>query len=362
MRVGIISPYSLTLPGGVQGQILGLARALQASGVDARVLGPCDGPPPDPAVTPLGNSIPTAANGSVAPLAPDIPAQLRTIRALRDERFDVLNLHEPFAPGPNQTALMVKAAPAVGTFHASGESASYKYLLPLVRILDKHLEMKCAVSESARLLPFNAIGGDYEMVFNGVEVARYREVTPHPTGGPTIFFLARHEPRKGLAVLLETMRELSDQVCLWVGGDGPETAELRREYADDGRIAWLGRVSEAEKLARLAAADVFCAPSLGGESFGVVLLEAMAAGTPVVASAIDGYHTVAIDGVNALLPPPGDVRALAAGLRSVLEQPRLANGLRTAGATRADEYSMRRLAARYVELFERVIADHPRHG
>src|SRR4051794_40358637 len=104
MRVGLISPYSLTVPGGVQGQVLGLARALRTSGHDVRVLGPCDGPPPDGGVTPLGNSVPTAANGSVAPLAPDPSAQLRTIRALRDEAFEVLHLHEPLCPGPTMTS------------------------------------------------------------------------------------------------------------------------------------------------------------------------------------------------------------------------------------------------------------------
>ena len=108
MRIGMISPYSLTIPGGVQNQILGLARALRNKGIDVRVLGPCDGPPPDTGITPLGNSLPTAANGSIAPLAPDPSAQLRVIRALRDERFDLLHVHEPLAPGPTITAIVLK--------------------------------------------------------------------------------------------------------------------------------------------------------------------------------------------------------------------------------------------------------------
>src|SRR4051794_34653934 len=126
VRIGIISPYSLTLPGGVQGQILGLGRTLRGMGHDVRVLGPCDGPPPDAGVTPLGNSVPTAANGSVAPIAPDPSAQLRTIRALRDEAFDVLHLHEPFAPGPCWTAMLLGHTPMVGTFHRAGESVGYR--------------------------------------------------------------------------------------------------------------------------------------------------------------------------------------------------------------------------------------------
>ena len=133
VRVGVICPYSLTLPGGVQGQVLGLARALRTLGHDVGVLGPCDGPPPEPGVIPLGVSIPTAANGSVAPVAPDISAQLRTIRAIRDEEYDVFHLHEPLAPGPTQTALFVKPGPMVGTFHAAGGSAAYAWLRPLVR-------------------------------------------------------------------------------------------------------------------------------------------------------------------------------------------------------------------------------------
>ena len=127
LRVGLVCPYSLTMPGGVQMQVLGLARALRELGHEARVLAPCDGPPPDAGVTALGVSVPTAANGSVAPLAPDPSAQLRTIRALRDEGFDVVHLHEPLCPGPTQTALLFRSAPTVGTFHAAGDSASFEF-------------------------------------------------------------------------------------------------------------------------------------------------------------------------------------------------------------------------------------------
>ena len=130
MRIGLVCPYSLTVPGGVQGQVLGLARVLRELGHEARVLAPCDGPPPELYVIPLGNSIPTAANGSVAPLAPDPSCALRTIRALADEAFDVLHLHEPLAPGPTMTTLVMHPAPAVGTFHAAGDSTSYRVAQP----------------------------------------------------------------------------------------------------------------------------------------------------------------------------------------------------------------------------------------
>src|SRR4051812_30578472 len=130
LRVGMVCPYSLTIPGGVQMQVIGLARVLRRMGIEVRVLGPCDGPPPETFVTPLGNSLPTAANGSIAPLAPDPAASLRTIRALVDEQFDVLHIHEPYVPGPTMTALLVHPAPVVATFHAAGHSTSYELFEP----------------------------------------------------------------------------------------------------------------------------------------------------------------------------------------------------------------------------------------
>ncbi len=351
MRVGIICPYSLTLPGGVQGQVLALGRLLRSRGVDATVLGPCDGAPPDPIVIPLGASLPTAANGSIVPLAPDLPAQLRTVAVLRDEEFDVLHLHEPVAPGPTMTALRLKIAPMVGTFHAAGRSAAYRVLRPVTRWLGRQLSYRCAVSEQARDMARSALGGEYEVLFNGVELSLFRDAEPWPTDGPTVFFLGRHEPRKGLAVLLGAMADLPRDVRLWIGGDGPETERMRAEHAGDPRLEWLGRISTEEKVARLRGADVFCAPSLRGESFGIVLLEAMAAATPVVASDLDGYARVARAGRDAVLVPPGDARALAAALGEVLRDRSLASGLVESGRQRADSFSMARLAARYEEIY-----------
>lgn len=354
VRIGLVCPYSLTLPGGVQGQVLSLARALRTRGHDVRVLGPCDGPPPDAGVTPLGDSLPTAANGSVAPIAPDPSAQLRTIRALRDERFDVVNVHEPLAPGVTNTALLFKSQPIVGTFHAAGESAAYRWLNPVVRWLARKIDIRCAVSADARDMATAAVGGSYELLFNGVDLAHYAGDRPPSKGVPSILFLGRHEPRKGLSVLLEAMGELPAAVRLVVASDGPETDELRRRVAGDTRIEWLGRISDAEKIRRLREADVFCAPSLGGESFGVVLLEAMAARTAVVASDLPGYANVARADRDALLVPPGDPEALAGALRTVLDGTTLRESLVGSGAERAEEFSMDHLAERYEEIFERV--------
>jgi len=355
VRIGIICPYSLTLPGGVQGQVLGLARVLRSIGHPTRVLGPCDGPPPDTGVTPLGDSLPTAANGSIAPIAPDVSCALRTIRALRDEDFDVLHLHEPLAPGPTTTALFLAQSPMVGTFHAAGGSLAYDLLNRPVRWLSRRMDRVFAVSVDAATMARESLGGDYEVLFNGVEVQRSREATPWPTDGPTIFFVGRHEPRKGLAVLLDAMAGLGSDVRLWVAGDGPQTEELRARVAGDVRVQWLGRISDEERTARIRGADVFCAPSLRGESFGVVLLEGMACDTPVVASEIPGYAKVARGGGDALLVPPGDAAALGTAIAKVLADPVLADRLVVAGRERAEQFSMRRLANHYLEAYSSVI-------
>ena len=356
MRIGIICPYSLTVPGGVQMQVLGLARALRRHGERVRVLAPCDGPPPDAGVTPLGNSLPTAANGSIAPIAPDPAAQLRTVRAMRDEDFDVIHLHEPLSPGPNHTALLLRPAPIIGTFHAAGGSLAYDFMQRGVRFLAGRLDDRVAVSEDARKMAEEALGGTYDLTFNGVELARFSAGRPHPTTGPTIFFLGRHEPRKGLRVLLEAMGDLPPNTRLWIASDGHETAELKQKYAGDSRLEWLGTISESEKVARLQGADVFCAPSLHGESFGIVLLEAMAAGTAVVAGDIPGYANVARQGRDALLVPPGDARSLADAIRLVLTDTARREQLIESGLKRAEEFSMARLAEVYLGRYERLIA------
>ncbi|MEO7836736.1 MAG: glycosyltransferase family 4 protein [Acidimicrobiales bacterium] len=356
MRIGLVCPYSLTFPGGVQGQVLAQARALRALGHEVRVMAPCDEAPPEVGVTPLGRSVPFASNGSVAPLAPDPACALRLLRALRDEDFDVVHLHEPLCPGPPLVALAFARQPVIGTFHRSGDSLVYAALRPAAVAIARRLAARCAVSEEAKATAARALGGTYEVLFNGIEIERFTKAIPYPTTGPTILFLGRHEPRKGLSVLVEAMSSLSADTRLWVAGEGAETAALRAATAGDPRIEWLGRISDPEAAARLRGADVFCAPSRHGESFGVVLLEAMASSTPVVASDLPGYRNVASPGVHALFVPPGDASALADGLRSVLEQTALADRLAAAGDARATEFSMERLVERYLELYDRVVS------
>ena len=365
LRIGLLCPYSLTTPGGVQGQVMGLARALRKMGHEVRVLGPCDGAPPDTFVTPIGESLPTVANGSIAPLAPDPSAALRTIRVLRDEQFDVLHIHEPLTPGASITALVMRTAPIVATFHAAGESLSYKYLSAPLKGFASAIDHRVAVSKDAVLLAQRYIGGDYQILPNGVELDRFIASSQNTsiTHGDSslmrrsIFFCGRHEPRKGLEVLLQAHATLPDNVDLLIASEGPETERLKREWAGDSRIMWLGRISDAEKAKRLSQADVFCAPSLGGESFGVVLIEAMAAATPIVASALDGYMNVATHEVDALLVEPNDPAALEAALRRILLDQELAHRLVHRGQERATGFSMVQLASTYVDIYRRVIAE-----
>ena len=202
----MVCPYSLSIPGGVQAQVLGLARELRRPGHEVRVLGPCDGPPPEAFVTPLGDSLPTAANGSIAPLAPDPSASLRTFRALRDEQFDVIHVHEPLAPGPSITTVTLHYAPTVGTFHAAGRSTD----VPGVP----------ARAAPAARADRPEGGGVEGRARAGARSPRRRPVgvpravqrrRDRPRSGrrrrarsdrPAIFFLGRHEERKGLDVLL----------------------------------------------------------------------------------------------------------------------------------------------------------------
>ena len=356
IRVGMVCPYSLTIPGGVQGQVIGIARAMRAMGVEARVLAPCDGPPPESWITPLGASVAATGNGSVAPIAPDPSAALRTIRALREERFDIVHLHEPFVPGPTLTALLFSDGPLVGTFHRAGAIAFYRVMQRPGRWAARKLALRCAVSTLALETAREAFGGHYELVWNGIDVGVVSAAEPWPTSGPTILFVGRHEPRKGLAVLIEAVVRYGVEARVWVAGEGPQTAALREETLADARFEWLGAITDDEKLRRMRGADVLAAPSLHGESFGIVLLEGMAAGTAVVASNIPGYANVARPSRDALLVPPGDAEALAAALREALAGGPDMKAMRESALERAAAHSLAALAERYLELYDPLLS------
>jgi len=298
--------------------------------------------------------MPYAQNGSLAPLAPDPAAQLRVLGAIWDQRFDVLHLHEPLAPGPTLTSVLVKPVPLVATFHAAGTIGVYRWGQPLLRRFAARIDTKVAVSPEAAHMAERHLGGHYDVLFNGIEIERYAQAEAWPTEGPTVLFLGRHEPRKGLSTLLEATRVLPRDVRFWIAGHGPETESLRRSHADDGRIEWLGALSETEKLRRLRSADAFCVPSLGGESFGLVLLEGMAAGTPVVASDIPAYRVVARHGRDAALFPTGDSDALAKALLEALGREPVVERRIEQGRQRSNEFSMDALADAYITRYEQL--------
>jgi phosphatidylinositol alpha-mannosyltransferase len=361
LRVALICPYSLSVEGGVQLQVLGLARALRRIGVDARVLAPSDGPPPEAGITSLGPSRGFPSNGSIAPISSGKAVIDRTLEALRAFAPHVLHLHEPLSPGANYAALMATDLPAVGTFHAAhpGRNAWYDaFRLPLRKMVDR-LAVRTAVSAEAKRNA-EAFGQSCEILPNGVDVEAFAGTEPWPADRPTIVFVGRHERRKGLGVLLEAFRMLDRDADLWIAGRGPETAALARR--DLPRVTWLGRVTEEVKARRLRGATVACFPSIEGESFGVVLLEAMAAGTPVVASDLTGYRNVARDGQESVLFPPGDAAALAGALRRLLDDEVLRKELVERGRVRAAEFSMTRLAAAFLERYERLDARRSRTG
>lgn len=351
----MVCPYSLTIPGGVQMQVLSLARQLRDLGHAVQILAPSDGPPPAAAVTPLGKSIPFATNGSVAPIAPDPSAALRTIRALRSEKFDVIHVHEPLVPGPSLTAVLAADAPIVGTFHRAGASTAYALLKPIVKRIANRIDVRVAVSEDARRTAYDGIGGSYTILFNGIDVERFSTAKPWPTDGPTVFFFGRHESRKGLRVLLDARDALGDDVTLWIGGSGPETDELKAKVGDDPGVQWLGRVSDEELASRLAGADIACLPSLHGESFGIVLVEAMAAGTAIVASDLPGYRAVARPDEHAILVPPEDPTSLGLALKDLLADPTRRATLVENGRVRAEEFAMPKLAQAYAEIYQSLV-------
>lgn len=357
LRIAMVCPYSISIPGGVQAQVLGLTRELRGLGHEVRVLAPCDGPPPEPFVTPVGNSLPTSTNGSIAPVAPDPSAALRTIRALNDEAFDVIHLHEPLVPGPTATALLLQIAPTVGTFHAAGDSGSYRAFNRTARWAAGHLNTRVAVSAAAEALAKRHLGGSYTVLYNGIETRRFRHRETIREVAPTILFCGRHEPRKGLETLLEAMSFLPQDFRLWVASDGPHLAGLQRRYALDKRITWLGRVTDGEKINLLNRSTFFCAPSVGGESFGLVLLEAMAAGACLVASDIDGYRQVARHARDGWLVPPRDPLALAGVLNTLWADEVQRTQLVAGALDRAQHFSMESLARRYIEIYEALLRD-----
>jgi phosphatidylinositol alpha-mannosyltransferase len=354
--VAIVCPYSLSVFGGVQGQVLGLARALRRRGLQTRVIAPCDGPPPEPGITTVGPTRRFPSNGSIAPITSNHLAAARTLEALRSFAPDVVHLHEPLTPGPTHAALVGTDLPVVGTFHAAYASGYNKWYTALRRPLQRMVErltVSTAVSPEASRDVQRAFGVECRILFNGVEVETFAGAEPWPSPEAAILFVGRHEPRKGLSVLLDAYADLDRPARLWVASQGPQTDALRGRGVPG--VEWLGRVTDDEKARRLRGATIACFPSIEGESFGVVLLEAMAAGTAVLASDLTGYRAVACTGDEAGLVPPGDTIALRDALRALLDDPERRAKIAAAGAARAVALSMDHLAERYDEVYRDAI-------
>lgn len=363
MRIALVCPYAWDRPGGVQSHVRSLAAALRTRDHDVTVFAPhTAGEGAAPGVTFVGKAVPVPANGSVAPLAfgPVVAAGLR--RALADFDPDVMHLHEPLIPSLSWLALMASDAPAVGTFHASAEwSLGYGIAKGALAPAMKKLAVKTVVSESARVLVSRYFPGAYVLTPNGVDTSSFARARPvRHVDGPEVLFFSRLEKRKGLEVLVRAMARVPG-ATLVVAGSGPEEKAVRalaRSLSVDA--AWLGRVADEDVASTYKGADVYCAPALGGESFGIVLVEAMAAGAPVVCSDLPGFRAVTAGAAR--LVPPGDDESLAASLRAVLEDPAEAERMRREGAAAATRFDWDVLVPRVEEVYASAVTTQARRS
>jgi phosphatidylinositol alpha-mannosyltransferase len=376
MKVGIVVPYSWSFWGGVQEHADHQARALRALGVEAKILMGHDPPGrlthllhpkegrhtrPPPYVVPVGRSVIVPANASLPNIILSPPAMLRMRRTFAEERFDVLHVHEPLAPVLSAFALAVADCPVVVTCHSAGERLAWYPVGKLLwGIVAERIDYRIAVSEAARESAEPYVGGPFEVIPNGVDLPA--EADPGNRNGDVVF-IGRNEPRKGLPVLLRA----------WPRVHAETGARLRLVGADPLSVRWLARrqgfslegidllggLSEEELTRELLAASVLAAPSLGGESFGMVLTRAFACATPVVASEIEGYMAVADHGETGLLVPPGDADALAAGLLALLQDEERRRRLGASARAKADEYSWKRIGGRLVEIYESLAQPVP---
>jgi phosphatidylinositol alpha-mannosyltransferase len=370
MRVGIVCPYSFEVPGGVQAHVLDLARALRRLGHEVEVLAPADEETPLPDfVRPTGRSVRIPYNGSVARLSFGPVSFARVRRWIRDHDFDVLHLHEPVAPSLSMLALMIADGPIVATFHTSTPRS--RTLAAFQSVLQPFLEKitaRIAVSALARRVQVEHLGGDGVQIPNGVDVAFFERAAPlpgFPRPGGTVGFVGRFgESRKGMPVLLEAMRLLEDDLpdvrLMVVGRGDADELKVSAGPALADRVMLLGQVDDELKARALRSMDVYCAPNLGGESFGVILTEAMSAGAPVVASDLDAFRRVLDDGRAGVLTPVGDPVALAGALRHLLGDPDRRARLAASARQRVAMYDWSVIAGQVLRVYEQAIAADPR--
>lgn len=364
MRIGIVCPYAWDVPGGVQAHIRDQAETLIDMGHAVSVITPVE----DPATLPAyavdgGRPRPVPYNGSVARLTFGVKATARVRRWIREGDFDVLHVHEPLAPSLGVLACWAARGPIVATVHSSQERS--RVLITgyyLAQTALEKISALIAVSEHARRTIVDHLGGDAVLIPNGVRVDHYLGAEPLRTWpGPAIGFLGRmDEPRKGLAILLAAfagVRARMPTATLVLIGPGDADEVLSGVPADvrEG-IVILGRVGEGEKARALASLDAYVAPNTGGESFGIVLLEAMAAGAPVVASDLDAFARVLDGGRCGVLFPVGDSAALESTLLAVLDDPDARRRLTAAGVRRVTAYDWRTVAGDLIDVYASVTA------
>jgi phosphatidylinositol alpha-mannosyltransferase len=377
MRVAILSPYSWTYPGGVTRHIEALAERFIADGHYIRVLAPYDPPgryssalhrgarpqemeKPEYLVS-LGRTLSLKANQAVSNIAITPYALATAQRELRTGNYDVVHVHEPLAPVTPWCITDWTSVPIVGTFHTYNEnriSNGIANALGARRMLNR-LHVRIAVSEAAAWTAKRFFGGHYRVIPNGVHVDPRRAALGalRPEGDKLkIVFIGQAVDRKGLPLLLRAFEALREHIPTELTVIGPSEQELSPLMLDMRDVRVLGKVDDQTKRLELEAGDVLCAPSIGGESFGMVLTEAFAAGTPVIASDIAGYRDVVRDGADGVLVPRGDAQALAEALRDLYEEPARRAEMARAAALGAERFAWPRVAAQVMEAYEDAIA------
>jgi phosphatidylinositol alpha-mannosyltransferase len=373
VRIGLVCPYSWDIPGGVQAHVRDLAETFLAQGHSVAVLAPGDDDlagRPD-YVTVAGKAVPIPYNGSVARVQFGLVSAARVRRWLKDGNFDVVHVHEPAPPSLSLLTCVIHDGPLVATFHVA--TTRSRFLAMFDSVLQPFLEKlngRIAVSPAARRVIVEHLGADAVVIPNGVAVAHFEQAEPlpgYPRPGATIGFIGRYdESRKGMDVLvgaLELLAASRPQVRLLVAGRGeaePFLAALPAGVAE--RVDLLGQVDEADKARMLRSVDIYCAPNTGQESFGIILLEAMAARAPIVASDLEAFRRVLDGGRAGRLFPAGDPVALAAVLAELLDAPEERERLAEVGARVVAPFDWSVISTEVMRVYELAIAGAPLDG
>ncbi len=365
MRIGIVCPYDWNAPGGVQAHVRNLAEQLIAMGNYVSVLAPADDEDalPDYVVS-AGRPVAVPYNGSVARVNFGVVSAARVWRWINEGQFDVIHVHEAVSPTLSPLACWIAKGPIVATQHMATErsralSASYW----LGNSAMEKVDGRIAVSQKSRQTVVEHLGGDAVLIPNGVDCAAFADPEPlpgYPRDGGTLFFIGRiDEQRKGLPLLLEAMPaviEAYPDVRLLVAGPG-DVDEVRAEIDPSvaEHVEFLGLVSERDKVRAFHSADIYIAPNLGGESFGIVLLEALASGTTVLASDLEAFRLVLEEGRDGALFSTGDAVALAAGVSELLADPQLRQRLAADGLVRAKQFDWATVVRDIMRVYESVV-------